>query len=83
MGAIFNELFIFPRGILGGIGAVLVMWIAIIATFTWRLASVQRAAGLHGNVGMAGGWRYLCHSPIVIVLLAVAFGLGFYLATRH
>jgi hypothetical protein len=38
--------------------------------------------GIEGLGAVAGGWTALIHSPLVAVLLALAFGLGFYLAGR-
>jgi hypothetical protein len=29
-------------------------------------------------VAIAGGWQYLAQLPWVVVLLSIAFGLGFY-----
>jgi uncharacterized membrane protein YdjX (TVP38/TMEM64 family) len=77
-----RELLIFPKGVLGGIGAVLVMWIAVICVHTWQLTAAIRQSGMQGPVAMAGGWTFLCRTPLVIVLLAIAFAFGFFLATR-
>lgn len=73
---------IFPRGIIGGISAVVLMWIAVLCFSIWRSAVAQRNSGMNGLTAVSGGWANLIHSPGIVVLLTVSFGFGFYLATR-
>jgi hypothetical protein len=73
---------IFPRGLLGGLGAAIVMWIIVLCFSAWRLSVTKRRLGIEGLGAVAGGSTYLVHSPSVVVLITVAFGLGFYLTTR-
>jgi hypothetical protein len=73
---------IFPKGLLGGLGAAIVMWIIVLCYSVWRLSVVNRKLGIEGLGAVAGGWTYLVHSPIVVALITIAFGLGFYLTTR-
>ena len=73
---------IFPRGLLGGLGAAIVMWIIVLCFSAWRLSVTKRRLGIEGLGAVAGGATYLVHSPSVVVLITVAFGLGFYLTTR-
>jgi|HubBroStandDraft_6_1064221.scaffolds.fasta_scaffold1378574_2 hypothetical protein len=75
-------LLIFPKGLLGGLGAAIVMWTIVLCYSAWRLSVVKRKLGIEGLGAVAGGWTYLVHSPIVVVLITIAFGLGFYLTTR-
>jgi hypothetical protein len=75
-------LLIFPKGLLGGLGAAIVMWIIVLCYSAWRLSVAKRKLGMEGLGAVAGGWAYLVHSPIVVVLITIAFGLGFYLTTR-
>jgi hypothetical protein len=79
---VIKPLLIFPRGLLGGLAATIIMWIAVIWFDYWQLISRLKKMGIHGPVAVAGGWTYLARTPLVIVLLAAAFGLGFYFATR-
>ena len=80
---IIKPLLIFPKGLFGGLTGAVVMWIAVIVFFHWKITAQLRAQGVHGPIAVAGGWTELAHTPLVIVLLAVAFGLGFYLVIRH
>lgn len=79
---IIKPLLIFPKGLIGGLTGVVVMWIAVIVSFQWKLTAQMRARGVQGPIAVAGGWEELVHTPLVIVLLTIAFGFGFYLATR-
>ena len=74
---------IFPKALLGGIAAATIAWLAIIIIAAWREGARARAAGLIGPVAVAGGWNALLHSPVVVILLAAAFGFGIYVAARR
>jgi hypothetical protein len=58
------------------------MWIAVTFFDYWLLTMRLKKMGYHGVFAVAGGWTLLARTPLVIVLLAAAFGMGFYLATR-
>jgi hypothetical protein len=73
---------IFPKGLLGGVGAAIVMWMIVLCFSMWRLSVTKKRLGIEGLGAVAGGWTYLAHSPTVVVLLTIAFGLGFFLTTR-
>jgi hypothetical protein len=70
---------IFPKGVLGGIIFATIMWTVIIVCNTWQTTNRARRLGYEGPVAIAGGGQYLAQVPWVVVLLSVAFGLGFYL----
>ncbi len=76
---ILKRLLIFPKGLFGGLIAATVMWIAVIFYDNWQTSRNVKKLGYEGPVAVAGGWQYLAQLPWVIVLLSVAFGLGFYL----
>lgn len=73
---------IFVKGVLGGLAAVVVMWIAIVSFDLWRVTKIVRQQDETGPIAVANGWDYLLHSPAVVLLLTAAFGIGLYLATR-
>ena len=73
---------IFVRGVFGGLIAVVFTWVIILWVDLWRLREANRQRGITGLGAVAGGWTFLLHMPVVIILLAAAFGLGLYLATR-
>ena len=79
---IIKPLLIFPKGLLGGLAATVIMWIAVVAFDYWQLTMTLKKMGVQGPFAVAGGWTELAHTPLVIVLLSAAFGLGFYFATR-
>lgn len=70
------------KGIVGGVLAVLVTWIGIVAIHSWRWQTMMRQTGTSGLGASAGGWTLLLHTPWVLILLALAFGIGLYLAAR-
>ena len=72
----------FFKGVLGGLVGVLLTWVLIVALQTWRWHALTKQRGITGLGAMAGGWTLLLHTPAVIVLLTIAFGLGLYLAVR-
>jgi hypothetical protein len=74
-----KRLLIFPKGLLGGLIAATVMWMAVIFYYNWQASRNVRKLGFAGPMAVAGSWQYLVQVPWVVVLLSVAFGLGFYL----
>ena len=76
---LLKRLLIFPKGLLGGLIAATLMWTVVIFYYSsWHATSSVRKLGYEGPVAIAGGWQYLVQVPWVVVLLSVAFGLGFY-----
>jgi hypothetical protein len=73
-----KPLLIFPKGLLGGLIAATLMWTMVIFYYSWQATRGVRKLGYEGPVATAGGWQYLVQVPWVVVLLSVAFGLGFY-----
>jgi hypothetical protein len=76
---LLKRLLIFPKGLLGGLIAATLMWAAVIFYDNWQANRNVRKLGYGGPMAVAGGWQYLVQLPWVVVLLSVAFGLGFYL----
>jgi hypothetical protein len=76
---ILKPLLIFPKGLLGGIIAATLMWAVLIFYYNQRWAENVRRLGYEGPTATAGGWEYIVQVPWVVVLLSVAFGVGFYL----
>ena len=70
---------ILVKKLAGGITAVLVMWIVILAVNLWRWKKYHPPGQL---VAAAGGWTYLLHHPLVLLLLTAAFGIGLYWTAR-
>jgi hypothetical protein len=73
---------IFAKSLLGGVIAVVAMWAIVLVVFMQRLSV---ATGEHGATelgAVAGGWNYLLHRSSVVLLLTVAFGIGFYVTAR-
>ena len=75
---LLKQLLIFPRGLLGGLVAATLMWTVVIFYNNWHVTRNARKMGLVGASATAGGWQYLVQLPPVVVLLSVAFRLGFY-----
>ena len=73
---------IFLKSVLGGIAATVIMWLAVIGTFMWRLEEARKQHGSAGLGAVAGGWSYLLRLPLVAMLLTAAFGVGLYLTAR-
>jgi hypothetical protein len=73
---------IFLKSVLGGIGATVIMWLAVLGTSMWRLEEARKQQGGTGLGAVAGGWSYLLRSPLVVILLTAAFGVGLYLTAR-
>ena len=61
---------------------MLVMWCLILSVYMWRLSAAARRQGVTGLWAVAGGWTYLLHVPLVVILLTAAFGVGLYLMVR-
>jgi len=47
-----------------------------------RLNSAKKLAGVSGLGATAGGWELLMQTPLVILLLTIAFGAGLFIAGR-
>ena len=75
---LIKRLLIFPKGLLGGLIAAILMWMVVVSYYNWHATRSVRKLGYEGPVATAGGWQYLVQVPWVVVLLSVAFGLGFY-----
>jgi len=73
---------ILAKAIFGGLVAVVVTWVIIGVTYEWRTKFIARQHGITGLVAVTSPASSLLHTPLVIVLLTVAFGIGLYLAVR-
>jgi hypothetical protein len=73
---------ILVKGIVGGVVASIVMWCIVLLFYTGRMNAVAKQQGMTGLTASAGGWPYLLHMPLVLILLTAAFGVGLYLAAR-
>jgi len=73
---------IFLKSVLGGIAAVVAVWIVVVCTFAWRTNAAIRRQGITGLYATAGGWEYLLQKPLVDILLMLAFGVGLLLTAR-
>jgi hypothetical protein len=67
------------KAIGGGMFCLILTWLGIVVHGYLRIKSYNAKHGATGLGATAGGWNYLLHSPIVVILLSVAFGVGFYL----
>ena len=68
------------KAISGGIFCLLVAWVVVLVFHLWRLNS---SFGKTGELrAVSGGWLFLLQSPLVLVILTVAFGVGFYAVVR-
>jgi len=72
---------IFAKGLLGGVTAVVVVWAIILALSIQRVTIQTKEQGSE-LVAVAGGWNYLLHKPLVVLLLTAAFGIGLYVTSR-
>jgi 23S rRNA C2498 (ribose-2'-O)-methylase RlmM len=70
------------RAIAAGVLCVFATWIGILIADHWRIKIYNAKHGIVGLGATAGGWSYLLQSPTVAILLSIAFGIGFYWATR-
>jgi hypothetical protein len=73
---------IFVKGLVGGVSAVVITWIIVVAVFVWRTNVARAEEGVTGLGATAGGWNYLLHQPSIVILLTAMFGLGLYSVTR-
>jgi hypothetical protein len=73
---------LFLKALFCGFVAAIGAWGVVLCFWMWRLSVQKKRMGIEGLGAVAGGWTFLVHSPLVAVLLALAFGLGFYLAGR-
>ena len=73
----------FVRCLACGIFAVLVAWFISIVFFGIQTTATAKGQGPAGLTAVAGGWEYILHKPLVVILLTVAFGVGFFLCARR
>ncbi len=73
---------LFVKSIIGGVVALLLAWVGVLASEIWMLKIYNARHGVQGLGAIAGGWTMLMRSPTVVLLLATAFGVGFYLVAR-
>lgn len=68
----------------GGLVAVVVAWISILAVEMVHLHRLARqySPGPNTLYAVAGGWQYLLTSPLRAIILGAAFGLGVFLTAR-
>ena len=74
--------FLLFKAIGGGVICLLGMWIGILVTHDWRMKSALTKQGAAGLGATAGGWTFLLQSPVVVILLTMGFGIGFYAVIR-
>jgi hypothetical protein len=73
---------LFVKSILGGVMGVVLMWIIIV--FSWYVWRVRRVDPTPAGLGaVAGGWDMLLHTPFVLLLLTLAFGIGLWVVARR
>lgn len=73
---------IFLKSLAGGVGAVILAWIALITVYMIRLGIQNKEAGRHGLYAVAGGWDHLIQRPLTVILLSASFAAGLYLAAK-
>ncbi len=73
----------FTKCLFSGIVTVLLAWFVSLVIFVVRTATAAKAFGGQGPVAIAGGWEYLLRTPLIVTLLTLAFGIGFYLCARR
>jgi hypothetical protein len=73
---------IFLKSVIGRVITSSLVWVLIVSIQLWRITQMQRQRGNTGLVAVAGGWDYLLHRPLIVVLLAASFGIGVYLTAR-
>jgi hypothetical protein len=78
MGAVFLLL----RAIGGGVLCLFATWVGILVVHLWRVNNYSSRSGVTGLGASAGGWSFLLHSPLVVTLLSIAFGVGFYVVVQ-
>lgn len=77
-----GAVFLLLKAIGGGVFCLLGMWIGILVIHGWRMRNAVSKQGGTGLGATAGGWTFLLHSPLVVILLTIGFGIGFYAAIR-
>lgn len=70
------------RAIGSGVLCLLLAWVGVVAAQFWRIKGLNAKHGVAGLGAVAGGWTFLLRSPLVVLVLSIAFGIGFYLAAR-
>lgn len=78
---ILQTLLLFPKAVIGGVVATTFVWVLIVFYNYWQITRIWKQKGFTGPVAVAGGVTYLLNSTWVVMLLTVAFGVGFYLVT--
>ena len=73
---------ILVKSILGGVGATILAFTIVSVVYSWQFNKMVRSQGTTGLYATAGSWNLLLQRPLVILLLAIAFGLGLYLTAR-
>ncbi len=79
---LLRPVFLLFKGIAAGIVFVLLAWGAVLIADNWRMRNYLAKRGTVGLGAVAGGWQIVLQSPFVVLILAAAFGIGFYLAIR-
>jgi hypothetical protein len=74
-----NRLMALIKGVLSGLVAFLIAWIAILVGCEWQQHASRAAQGQSGLGATAGGWT----GPTVLFLLMAVFGLGFWWGMRR
>jgi uncharacterized iron-regulated membrane protein len=77
IGAFLGPVFLLFKAIGGGVLCLMGMWVGILVTYGWWVRRGETGLG-----AIAGGWAYLLQLPVVVTLLTIAFGIGFYAAIR-
>jgi hypothetical protein len=73
---------LFLKSILGGIVGVFLTWIVILICWhVWRANRID--PGPSGLASIAGTWEMLLHTPFILTLLTLAFGIGLWLVARR
>jgi len=73
---------IFLKALFGGFIGVVLTWIIVVTVFAFQMRAARLKHGMTGLAASAGGWTYLLHMPLVLLLLTLSFGTGLYLASR-
>jgi 23S rRNA C2498 (ribose-2'-O)-methylase RlmM len=75
------------KAVAGGLVSLLFAWIVIVSADLWKAKIIAAKHGATGLGAVSGGWTLLMRSPVIVLVLSAAFGLGFFfiarLAGRH
>ncbi len=71
---------LFLKSVAGGITGLTVIWIIVLSFFMWQSAMTR--SGVQGLSSTAGTWEMLLHTPWVLLLLTVGFGVGLSVTAR-